>query len=345
LNILHYLPYLNKKMKKFKFISSLTLLLAAFSYGQTQQQIRNRIEGSDRPDATNQISSSKKSSDSSSSSNPSDSGAQRPVILKDKGISSYFGYDSKYFYRSNPLATDGKLKQQATGMWTNTFYAGAGLGVFDYADSVVTPYIGGSWTSNEYVESEIDSFNYNSTSAYALLLFQYGNGWSARAGVSYASDRSADFDTEDYKEFQPSLGVMKSYTLNESATAIFDATVGRHLSESFVIAGLTDGAKTASEKELSNTEYALSYTINYLWNSLQLSPKYRISYKDYDKGLNDGRSDLSHDLSIKAAYKITESVNLTLFSSYSKRTSDATSISYDYKSYDAGASLGLNARF
>ena len=90
-------------MKKITLIFSLTVLIAANSYGQTQQQLRNRIEGSDRPDATKQISSSKKSSTSSSDSNPSDSGAQRPVILKESGISAYFGYDSKYFYRSIPF--------------------------------------------------------------------------------------------------------------------------------------------------------------------------------------------------------------------------------------------------
>jgi len=332
-------------MKALSFFSSLSLLAAAFSYGQTQQQVRNRIEGSNRTDATNQISSAKNAESGTSSASASDTGAQRPVILKNKGISAYFGYDTKYFYRSNPLATDGPLKQQATGMWTNTFYAGSGLGVFDYADSVVTPYIGASWTSNEYVESEIDSFNYNSTGAYALLLFQYGNGWSARAGISYANDRSADNDTEDYKEFQPNIGVMKSYTINDSATAIFDATIGRHLAESFVIAGLTDGAKTASEKELSNTEYALSYAVNYSWNDVTITPKYRISYKDYDKGLNDGRSDLSHDLTLKAAYPITDSFKLSLFYSYSTRSSNGTSVTYDYKSYDAGAGLGINARF
>jgi len=55
--------------------------MAAYAYGQTQQQVRNRIEGTERPDVTKQLSSSKKGS-SSDSSNPSDSGAQRPVILK-----------------------------------------------------------------------------------------------------------------------------------------------------------------------------------------------------------------------------------------------------------------------
>jgi len=331
-------------MKKIALHSLISLIVASVTFGQTQQQVRNRIESADRPEASNPILSSKKSS-TTDNSNSSDSGAQRPVILKKGGISTYFGYDSKYFYRSNPLATDGKLKQQATGMWTNTFYAGSGLGVFDYSDSVVTPYIGGSWTTNEYVESEIDGFNYNSTGAYALLLFQYGNGWSARAGISYANDRSTEKDTEDYKEFHPNIGIMKSYSINDSATAIFDATIGRHLSESFVIEGLTSGTKTASEKELSNTEYAASYAVNYNWNDLLITPKYRISFKDYDKGLNDGRSDLSHDISLKAAYQITEAFKLSVFYSYSTRSSDGTSISYDYKSFDTGAGLGLSARF
>ena len=31
----------------------------------------------------------------------SDAGAQRPVKLKKKGVSTFFGYSSKYFYRSN----------------------------------------------------------------------------------------------------------------------------------------------------------------------------------------------------------------------------------------------------
>ena len=61
--------------------------------------------------------------------------------------------------------------------------------------------IGGSWTTNEYVEGELEQFNYNSTSAYVLLLAQYGNGWSTRIGLSYANDRSTDNDTEDCRDY------------------------------------------------------------------------------------------------------------------------------------------------
>ena len=316
------------------------------SFAQSGKEVRNRIEGTDRPSVPSLATGAQSGNENTSAeATSSDTGAQRPIQLKKKGVSSYFGYDSKYFYRSNPLATDGPLKQQATGMWTNTFFAGAGLGVFDAENSVITPYIGASWTINDYIEGGLDKFNYNSTGAYALLLAQFGNGWSVRAGVSYSSDSSSENDTEDYKEYHPNIGVLKSYSVNESTTAIFDASIGMHSAESFVITGLTDGSKTASEKELSNIEYAASYALNYnVWN-LVVTPKYRISYRAYDEGLNDGRDDLSHDASLKIDYPIADSLKLSFFYSYSKRNSDGTTLNYDYKSYDAGFGLGLNARF
>jgi len=314
---------------------------------QNQNNVRNRIEGTERPSAENQVASAKSAISNSENGDVSnsDTGALRPVILKSKGISSYFGYDSKYFYRSNPLATSGKLKQQATGMWTNTFFGGAGLGVYDLTDAVITPYIGASWTSNDYIKGGLDTFNYNSTGAYALLLAQYSNGWSARVGITYSNDRSTENDTEDYMEFHPNIGIMKTHSINDSTNGIIDLSIGRHNSESFVITGLKEGTKTASEKELSNTEFAASYSIIYSLSKFEITPKYRASFRTYDKGLNDGRDDLSQDISLKVDYPISDSFKLSLFSSYTKRTSDGTSVNYDFKSYDGGLGLGLNARF
>ena len=50
------------------------------------------------------------------------------------------------------------------------FFGGAGLGILETDNSVITPYIGGSWTINDYIEDQLSQFNYNSTSAYALYL-------------------------------------------------------------------------------------------------------------------------------------------------------------------------------
>lgn len=331
-----------------KTTTSLLIFAGIFNsvlFSQNNEQVRNRIEGTDRNIATEQISNSSQKSKKSPKSSSNDSGAQRPVLLSKSGVSSYFGYDTKYFYRSNPLATDGPAKQQATGMWTNTFYAGAGLGVFDLTDSVVTPYIGGSWTLNEYGESNLKPFNYNSTNAYALLLFQLGNGWAVRAGSSYANDRSADKDTEDYKEFFPNAAVMKTYSLNEDTTATVDLSFGKHIAESFFLNVTDNKGNTSNEKELSNYETAASLSFSHQYGSFLLIPKYRISYKSYDEGLNIDREDLSHDLGLKVDYPVTDALKASVFYSYSTRSTDGTEVSYDYKSYDTGLGLVINARF
>lgn len=329
-------------MKKLSILALITTLYSP-AFAQTDQQVRNRIDGTNRNAAIE--TGSNNGSTPSYAGSATDAGAQRPVVLSKSGISSFFGYDTKYFYRSNPLATDGPAKQQATGMWTNTFFSGAGLGVFDLTDSVVTPYIGASWTTNEYVKSDLEVFNYNSTNAYALLLFQFGNGWAARAGTSYANDRSADKDTEDYKEFFPSASIMRSFSINDTTSSTVDFSFGKHIAESFFLNVTDNKGNKSNKKELSNYETSASFSLSHQLGDFLLTPKYRLSYKSYDEGLNVDREDITHDLGLKLDYLVTDSFKASLFYSYSTRSTDGTEVSYDYKSYDGGIGLMLNARF
>ncbi len=267
----------------------------------------------------------------------SDAGAQRPVKLKKRGVSTFFGYSSKYFYRSNPLMSGSELTNQKTAMWTNTFYAGTGLGVIESDSAVITPYAGASWTINDYIEGGLDQLNYNSTGAYAMLLAQYGSGWSSRTGISYASDSSTENDTEDYKEYYPNIGLMKAYSLSESVLGIFDASVGRHITDTQSLFG--------NDSELDNWEIAGSYGLN--WNAspkLSFAPQYRLSYKIYDEGINEDRDDLTNTFSLRIAYKLASSVSLDLSSSYTDRSTSGRS-GLDFKNLDAGGGLSLNARF
>ena len=324
-----------------KYIVTIACLSQQLVFAQTAKQIRDRIEGTDRPVVPAQATGESASSSDNVGNDVavSDTGAQRPVQLKDKGMSSFVGYNSKYFFRSNPLSSSGELKQQATGMWTNTFFAGAGLGVFDADDAIITPYVGVSYTINDYVKSELSSFNYNSTGAYALLLAQFGNGWSVRGGVSYSMDRSSELDTEDYMEIYPNVGVLKSYVVNDSTTAIFDASIGSHQAntEALPIA-------ESHEEELSSIEYSASYAINYELMSFTIIPKYKISYKVYDKGVNKDRDDMIHDLNFKIEYPLSDSLKISTFYDYSTRNTEGLE-DHDFKSYDYGIVLGLNARF
>ena len=324
-----------------KYIVTIACLSQQLVFTQTAKQIRDRIEGTDRPVVPAQATGESASSGDNVGNDVavSDTGAQRPVQLKDKGMSSFIGYNSKYFFRSNPLSSSGELKQQATGMWTNTFFAGAGLGVFDADDAIITPYVGVSYTINDYVKSELSSFNYNSTGAYALLLAQFGNGWSVRGGVSYSMDRSSELDTEDYMEIYPNVGVLKSYVVNDSTTAIFDASIGSHQANTAALP-----IAESHEEELSSIEYSASYAINYELMSFTIIPKYKISYKVYDEGVNKDRDDMIHDLNFKIEYPLSDSLKISTFYDYSTRNTEGLE-DHDFKSYDYGIVLGLNARF
>lgn len=319
-------------------------IFSAFTFAQSNQvkkQTQSRIDSTDRglPNPSSLARDSKTSGQPSGSK--SDTGAQRPILLKKKGITAFFSYDTKFFYRSNPLASSSKLTRAETALWTNTFAGGIGLGVFDAGNSVVTPYVGGSWTTNDFEEGVLSKFNYNSTNAYIMLLSQYGNGWSARVGVSYSNDRGAESDTEDYSEIYPSVGLMKAYKLSESTTGILSASAGFHDSTSEDLFGI-------SEAVLSNWDASISYSLKHSIADFTLRPGYALTYKSYDKSVNKDRDDFINSLSLKIEYPITESFNASFFAGYTNRSSSGSTLGEgvnDYESWDGGAGLGLNARF
>ena len=67
----------------------------------------------------------------------------------------------------------------------------------------------------------------------------------------------------------------------------------------------------------------------------------------FDTGGNDGRNDLTHILSLKIDYPLSDSFKISAFTGFTSRDSSTgqDNVNYDYESYDAGASLGLTARF
>jgi len=328
-------------MKKTSLLLALVSSSLASNAQTAAEASQSRIQGTQREQpapVTGQNIGAQEAEGTSPSE--SDTGAQRPISLKRSGISSFFGYDTKVFYRDNPLSVDNALSEMKTGMWTNTFFGGAGLGVFDMDDAVVTPYIGGSYTINDYLETAVQELelNYNSTNAYALLLAQFSNGWSGRIGVSYAMDKNTESDTEEYSEFFPNIGIMKTYSLPSGTLAVLDAYVGKHTSTS----------NQNPEDILDNLEIAASYGLIHRQGAFIIKPKYLLSFKSYDKGDigdNDGREDLTHNLSVKIDYPFADSLTLSLFSGYTIRETSGYDLGGDYENFDGGLGLTLNSRF
>jgi hypothetical protein len=277
----------------------------------------------------------------------SDAGAQRPIFLKTQNITPFAGLDSKYLYRNNPLSSSDKLAFIDTALWMNTAYAGASFNSLEIIDdAVITPYIGASYTSTEYLESGLDGLDFTSTSAYVMLLAQHSSGWTLRAGVSYAMDKSQASKEETYKELYPYIGAMKSHSLSDSVVGIFDISGGQHRAD-------TDSfdSSYSGSKELENIDVTAAYSLLYIFNKIVVSPRYGITYKRYFYGPNDNREDLLHSVNLKIEYIVNENLNVSLFGGYSNRDSrggtyqDAGTLSYDFESADGGLALGLNATF
>ena len=329
-------------MKYFKTLNHTILSILGFSLVQVGFAQERNLEATERPVVPanlGQPGNGAATGGEAAGAAASDAGAQRPVKLKKKGVSTFFGYNSKYFYRSNPLMKEGKLSENKSAMWNNTFYAGSGLGVIETDSTVITPYVGGSWTINDYVKGELSKFNYNSTGAYILLLAQYGSGWSSRTGINYASDSSTEYDTEDYSEYFPNVGLMKASSVGDSTLGIFDVSAGKHITNS------VDGSTTPTDSILDNWEIAGSYGLNWRpTERLSFAPQYRLSYKIYDKGTNSDRDDLTNMISLRIGYKLASSVSLDLSTAYTKRSTSGVS-NLDFKNLDTGAGLSLNARF
>ncbi len=272
----------------------------------------------------------------------SDSGAQRPLRMKKTGASTYFGYQSKYFYRSNPTMSPGELSQLRSAMWTNTFYAGLGLGAHDISDSVVTPYFGASWTINDFL-GDLDNLNYNTTGAYGMLMAQYANGWSSRLGVNYFADVETESDQQTYAEYNPNIGLMKVHSLGGGTLAILDLSAGYHSTDS-------DATVTATGASISDAldswEIAGKLGLNKRFGPVKATPSYRVSYKKYSNGDNDGRSDVTQNIGIDFDWSVGKGVSITLGTNYSNRSSTGGhSNKFDFKNLDGGGGLSINARF
>ena len=337
-----------------KSVLSLLLFPMLFLNGQTQ----SRVDSTNRSIPSPATESAKKSNlKSGSSVKSSDTGAQRPLLLKKSGFSANFGYDSNIAYKQNPLGAPGVLDQQADAVWVNKFHGSAKLGVYDLNSFVLTPYIGGAWAMTDYTYQnsneaipDLSVLNHNTTTAYLLFLLQHESGWAFRAGVMYSNDRSTETDTEEYMEFYPTIGATKAYNLGENLLGVFDVSVGSHYGEIEDADGSTSSSHTSDE--LDHIDATLKYSLIYSFDSFNITPGYSFSYRKYDNGFNFDRSDVLHNLSIEATYPISESFELSPLTDYSKRISDGKDESgdsydtlYDFKKFDIGAGLSLTASF
>ena len=161
---------------KTKSIIILSLLTAFSLNAQTARKLDAGV--TDSPEGLKLATNKKKKSNSNDDLSESDTGAQRPIFLKTEKISAFGGISSRIYYDDNPFSTqkDSVLSSQKDAVWSNIAYVGAGLGQVELTDAVVTPYVGASISSSEYLASNLDWLDYTSSSAYIMANIQHSNG-------------------------------------------------------------------------------------------------------------------------------------------------------------------------
>ena len=128
-------------MKLITVVLITKLLITASLIGQNQNKVQSRIDGTNRTLPSPTPGGLENNSAQQNENVTSDSGAQRPVSLSNGEISGFFGYDSRYFYRSNPLFINGDLGEETeSDMWTNTFYTGVSS-IIESDNSAYTPFL------------------------------------------------------------------------------------------------------------------------------------------------------------------------------------------------------------
>jgi hypothetical protein len=132
---------------------------------------------------------------------------------------------------------------------------------------------------------------------------------------------------------------MKTDSLSDSLRSALELGLGYH-NNSVDPLFADDNGKDDSKR---NWDISASYSLEKTISVFTVTPKYKLTYRDYQNGSNKDRDDLVHELSATANYSVTDSLMLKL--SYGYTNQDASIDTFDYENYDAGGSLTLNARF
>ena len=333
-----------------KFLATLIISSVFLNLAYSQNNTGRRLDAgvTNSPSGLELATEKKKRSNGEEDLSESDSGVQRPISLKSGGFSANFAYKSDLTYQDNPYAQDGGSLDFASALWTNSFTSSFGLGIIDMGDSILTPYVGGSWTTNEYTSAFVDATSkqkgifdqqsFNSTNAFIALLSQYGNGWSYSGIISYNMTKLTIDDTEALRDFTYSLKVLKSFSIDENQF-VWDASFNIHS---------TDGNSQLNYQgrdEMDRFDIASSIKIIRELGPIDVSPKYTLQYSDYSNGDNDDRTQFLHNLSLNFNYKLTDSFHLEMNTAYTINDSSGSDNDDDYEMFDAGAAIKLSARF
>ena len=129
---------------------------------------------------------------------------------------------------------------------------------------------------------------------------------------------------------------MKTYSWRKLSW-YFETGLGFHNSD------INPSTADALPNDKRNLDAFISYSVDYTFKGITLTPKYKFTYRDYQYNAYKDRHDLVHALQLTCFTHITEFLKLSLSFDYINQ--DDSQGESSYENYDIGGNINLMARF
>jgi len=329
-----------KQFNTFALVGSVAVLLASQASAQSASDRRSAIE-SQATRIGGPAQQVGPGQEAVATETGSEAGLQRLISKKTSPFSFEAGSTYSYFYRSNPLSTNGAIaKAVKSGVSDLSGFATVSYDNYEMFGGVFTPTAGFNISTVMHSKKDLEFADYVNQRISLLGDLRFSDGWAVTPSLEASNIVSSQFGTEDYKEFYPNLSLSKTWGIgaNSAVRAVYQT--GYHFSE---VDDLGGGIPGVTSDRLDN--WTNSVGVNYYRNLLPnlLGQVYgELSNRSYSKGQNDGRNDFSTTVGCSVGYTW-KWVRSSVYANYSNRLSD-DSVN-EYKNLDAGVSVSVLLKF
>lgn len=329
-----------KPLNTFALAGSVAVLLASQGNAQTVSDRRSAIESqvSRTGGPAQQVGPGQVAERTETGS---EAGLQRLISKKTGPFSFEAGSNYSYFYRSNPLSTNGAIaKAVKSGVSDLSGFVTASYDNYEMLGGVFTPTAGYNISSVMHSKKELEFADYLNQKIFLLGDLRFSEGWAVTPSLEISNIISSKFKTEDYKEFYPNVTLSKTWGIGASSAVRAGYQTGYHFSEVDDLGGGIPGI-TADRLDHWFNSMGVNYYRNFTPNLLgQVYGE--VSNRSYSNGQNSGRSDLATVVGCSMGYTW-KCVRPSVYANFTNRRSD-DSVN-EYKNVDAGVSLSVNLKF
>jgi len=327
-------------MRFFKYSFYLSLLF--FTNVASAQSTPTTTVGSSQPNASayeqakDSLLESQHDTSQSQGAPLDDLGIQQVVEQKKREWQAYFGANTSYFYRSNALSVNEPIgTAEPSKVFSLTGYVGMHGRHYTFGKGVLTPYVGFSVTDIQHMNDLLEWADYRSENAYALVDYATPQDWTLTPALDFSRTLSTETGNEDYKAWSPSLSFSQNLR-TQRISGLFNIKLKTawHMTEIDTL-----GVPGRTSDQLDNWQTRATLTYSRSIRHVLFRGFGDLDYKDYRKGQNSEREDISRTLGGSLSYRV-GLFKISGYTSYVWR--DSNDAIDEYENWDVGVSLNAN---